>query len=509
MKTVPFPKDNLPKPVGIWIRVSTEDQARGDSPEHHERRARAYAESRDWNIKEVYRLAGVSGKDVMSHPETKRMLEDIRKGRITGLIFSKLARLARNTKQLLEFADLFKASGADLVSLQESIDTSSSAGRFFYTMIAAMAEWEREEIGSRVAASVPVRAKMGKSLGGQAPFGYQWKDKQLVPNEQEAPVRKLIHELFIEYRRKKTVADELNRRGYRTRIGKLWTDASVGWLLRDPSAKGLHRKNYIKGNGQGKPWSFKTAAEVIHYPIPAIVSVEMWDKAFALAEENRVKRQYPAKRAVHLFAGFVYCECGGKMYVVSNTPKYCCRKCRNRIPIMDLEAIFYEQLRGYFLSPEEVAGYLAKADATLKENEELVVTLQAERDATQKKIDRLYEDYAAERLTGDQFSRLFQPLDTRIKQLDEELPKVEAKVDVLKIDHLSSDMILTESKTLYDRWPLLNHDEKRQVVESVAERIVVGNGEVAIDLAFFPGYENLTNEQKTATRFTSRASCGA
>ena len=52
------------KPVGVWIRVSTEDQARGESPEHHERRARYYAESKGWQIKEVYHLEAVSGKSV-------------------------------------------------------------------------------------------------------------------------------------------------------------------------------------------------------------------------------------------------------------------------------------------------------------------------------------------------------------------------------------------------------------------------------------------------------------
>src|SRR5258707_1143367 len=89
------------KPVGIWIRVSTEDQARGESPQHHEHRARLYAESKGWGVREVYDLAGVSGKSVMEHPEARRMLRDIKSGHITGLIFSKLARLARNTKELL------------------------------------------------------------------------------------------------------------------------------------------------------------------------------------------------------------------------------------------------------------------------------------------------------------------------------------------------------------------------------------------------------------------------
>jgi site-specific DNA recombinase len=86
MKSRPPPtKRSLPelkKQVGIWIRVSTEDQAQGDSPKHHETRARAYALSRDWIVREVYDLAGVSGKSVADHPEAKRMMEDVRKGRI-------------------------------------------------------------------------------------------------------------------------------------------------------------------------------------------------------------------------------------------------------------------------------------------------------------------------------------------------------------------------------------------------------------------------------------------
>src|ERR1043166_7667440 len=134
MKDNSFPRGQG-KSVGIWIRVSTDDQAKGESPEHHEARAREYAKFNGWSVAEVYNLAGVSGKTVMEHPEAKRMVADIERGHITGLIFSKLARLARNKRELEDFAEIFRTCNADMISLQEKIDTSTPAGRFFYSMI--------------------------------------------------------------------------------------------------------------------------------------------------------------------------------------------------------------------------------------------------------------------------------------------------------------------------------------------------------------------------------------
>jgi site-specific DNA recombinase len=61
-------KPQAPKRVGIWIRVSTEDQAQGDSPEHHEQRARYYVQAKEWHVAEVYHLEAVSGKAVLAQP---------------------------------------------------------------------------------------------------------------------------------------------------------------------------------------------------------------------------------------------------------------------------------------------------------------------------------------------------------------------------------------------------------------------------------------------------------
>ncbi|MEF8758742.1 MAG: recombinase family protein [Candidatus Accumulibacter sp. UW25] len=476
----------LSKRVGIWIRVSTEDQVKGESPEHHERRARLYAEAKGWSVIEVYRLDAVSGKTVKDTPEAKRMLDDICSGHITGLIFSKLARLARNTKELLEFADFFREQGADLISLAESIDTSSPAGRLFYTMIAAMAQWEREEIAERVAASVPIRAKLGKPLGGAAPFGYQWKEQTLVPDPKEAPIRKLLYELFREHQRKKTVARLLNEQGYRTRNNSLFSDTTVERLLRDPTAKGIRRANYTHTTNSNKAWTLKPESEWILHPVEPVISEDLWDECNAILNVQQEKGRRPAKKTTHLFSGLAHCICGQKMYVPSNTPKYVCYRCRNKIPTDDLEAVFHEQLKGFFFSAEEIARSLEEGDALIRGKEALLLSLETERNKLRKETDRLYDLYQSGAIDKHGFGLKYRPLAQRERQLEDTLPALQADLDVLKIAKLSQEEIITEARDLYSRWPTLPYEEKRRIVETITERIVIADGEVEINLFYSP-----------------------
>ena len=100
--------------------------------------------------------------------------------------------------------------------------------------------------------------------------------------------------------------------------------------------------------------------------------------------------QRVGRRPVHLFAGYTYCECGMKMYVRSNCPKYLCQNCNNKIPIVDLDAIFYEQLKGFFVSPEDISEHLAKADENIANKRRLLSGLQAEQSKVQEEISRVY-----------------------------------------------------------------------------------------------------------------------
>lgn len=470
------------KKVGIWLRVSTDMQAQSDSPKHHEHRARAYAEAKGWTVQTVYHLEAVSGKNVMAHPEAMRMLQDIQMGKISGIIFSKIARLARNTVQLLNISKQFQEHKADLISLEESIDTSSPAGRFFFTIISAIAEWEREEIASRVKASVKTRAHLGKTLGGQAPFGYSVVNKELVLNEQEAPIRKLMFELYKEHKRKKTVCTILNDKGYRTRKGSLFTPPTLTRLLSNPIAKGMRRVNYTESLGQKKHWKLKPKEEWIFQEAPVIVSEELWQEVNDILTEQQKKSNYPKNTKTHLFTGTVFCDCGGEMTFRSTSPRYVCKKCKRKIRPDDLEHIFYDTLKEN-ISNEMALKTLNKEHAkNLSLEKELLQTLQKKEIELEAEMKQLLELNRKGELPTNGFKKHYTPIYEQHESITE---TIKEKTDYIASfnDIIETNiLVINEAKELYKSWLKLSSLEKRHLIESITKRITVGDSDIHIEL---------------------------
>lgn len=476
------------KRVGIWIRVSTEDQAKGESPEHHEARAKMYAEMKGWEVVEVYRLEGVSGKSVMGHPETQRMLRDVKEGKIKALIFSKLARLARNSKELLEFADLFKQHEADLVSLQESIDTSTPAGRLFYTLLAAMAQWEREEIAERVAASVPIRAQLGKSLGGTAPFGYVWKEKRLAIHPDEAPVVVRAFEVFREKKKLLTTARILNQEGYRTRKG-YFTRTTVERMLKNPVYKGLRRANYTKSLGDGKSWRMKPETEWVYCQVPAIVSNDLWEECNQILQGRQGKYPHPAKEGHYLFSGLLRCECGGKMYVYwaqAKELKYRCFKCGAKIEEKIVRDQYLNALESMVLKPEQLEQ--SDQQGTVEEREERLQLLRRELQSVERQIDNLIALVGERLLDKPTFSARFEPLRERKEQLAQEIPRLQAEIDYLKTTHLAKAYTLDQARTLTALWPSLTPEEQRTATKELVHSITAGKDTLTFTFYWLPEF---------------------
>ncbi len=487
------------KRVGIWIRVSTEDQKRGDSPEHHLERAKQYAKLKEWEIVEEYHLEAISGKSVIHHPEAKRMLYDIKRGHISGLIFSKIARLARNTKELLELAERFKEYKADLISLQENIDTSSPSGRFFYTMLSAMAQWEREEIVDRINSSVEVRAKMGKLLGGAIPYGYQRKGKdELEICEEEAVIRRSMYTLFLQHRRYGTVARIINEQGHRTKRGKKFSDMAIKRLLKDPLAKGLRRSRHTKSLENGT-MVLRDPSEWVMHEAPAIVDEQTWDEVNSIIRKNEKKNTVPLNKKLKLFTGFIYCECGSKMYVPTSNPKYTCsnKSCKQKIHVNDIEAIFKEQLTNFLLSEEEVKRYFDGTHKMVAQKQDEIDAVSKEIDKLNLKIEKLFELHEQGQIETERFNEFYREPNEQIKQLKIKIPQLEGEIFAIKDQFKSSGYIIEEARSLYKNWNKLSKEDKRNIIEIITEKIIVADQEVTINLNYLmpPSLKTTSNAQ--------------
>ncbi|MCI0559038.1 MAG: recombinase family protein, partial [Nitrososphaera sp.] len=337
-----------------------------------------------------------------------------------------------------------------------------------------------------VAASVPIRAKMGKPLGGVAPLGYQWVEKKLILDPKWAPVRRLIYELFLEHRRKKAVARILTERGYRTRQGKKFTDATLTRILRDPSAKGLYRANYTSTIIKGKTWTYKPESEWIFTNVEPIVPEEMWNECNRILDEQYAKRAPASRPAVYLFSGFVYCSCGQKMPVPSKAKSYKCKKCKNKIGIEDLESVFQEQLKSFLFSPEETTKYFDKTDQLLIEREELMRVLTEEAAKLKEEMNRIVKLYIAHAMSEEAVGVHYRPLEERLKQINNQLPELQGEVDFLRIQQLSQNEVVSEAKDLHSHWNDFTFEDKRRIVETITNKITVSTEEISINLSTIP-----------------------
>jgi site-specific DNA recombinase len=462
------------KKIGIWIRVSTLDQKRGDSPEIHETRARAYAESKGWQVVTVYHLEGISGKAIMQQKEAERMLADIKSKNIDGLIFSKLARLARNTRELLAFADIFDEHEASMISLQESIDTSTPAGRLFYTIISAMAQWEREETGERIQASILTRRSMGKITAGMPSFGFKIVDAQLEIDEQEAPIRKLMYELFLEHKRRATVARILNERGYVTRKGNKFSDMTVTRLLKKSDAKGIKKSNYTCAKSKSNPTGLKPKSEWVFTPCHAIVSEGLWDKVNAIIDEQEQKSSQtkPLNQRVHLFTSYLKCDKGHKMSVQSKTSKYSCVKCKTRIDQTDLEEVFHSRLTEFIVSEDEIEQYSQSTANILQNKKNEFNTIKKSLGEIEIKMNRLLELNIEGQIPTKGFNNHYEPLFEQSEKLSRSKEKLDNEIKEMINAHSSLDIIRKESKGIYEKWFSLERHEKRSIIEAITDEII-------------------------------------
>ena len=136
-----------------YVRVSTVEQNEARQLEALEKH----------NIEKWY-IEKVSGKDT-NRPKLQELLDFVREG--DTVYIHDFSRLARSTKDLLEIMELLNAKGVNLVSNKENLDTSTPTGKLMLTVIAAINEFERQNLLERQKEGIEIAKREGKFRGGQ------------------------------------------------------------------------------------------------------------------------------------------------------------------------------------------------------------------------------------------------------------------------------------------------------------------------------------------------------
>jgi|SRR5579864_3220282 len=148
--------------VAIYARVSTANN--GQDPTMQTRELREYAERRGWTVASEYVDLGISGTKE-KRPELDRLMADAHRRKFDVVAVWKFDRFARSVSHLLRALDTFRVLGVEFVSLSESLDTATPAGRMVFTVLGAVAELERSLIVERVKAGLRNARAKGKTLG--------------------------------------------------------------------------------------------------------------------------------------------------------------------------------------------------------------------------------------------------------------------------------------------------------------------------------------------------------
>lgn len=213
-----------------YVRVSTERQADfGVSLQAQTEKIHAMAVVQGLEVAQVVADAGESAKSI-ERPGLERLLELVDAGRVRTVIIAKLDRLTRSVKDLADLLERFQRHGVALVSVAESLDTASAAGRLVLNIMTAVSQWEREAIGERTATALQHKRRHGQVFN-HTPYGFIRVGDSLVPDAAEQAVICRIRLYRSNGYSLRQIADALNADAVPTKRRSKWFAQTVKDVL--------------------------------------------------------------------------------------------------------------------------------------------------------------------------------------------------------------------------------------------------------------------------------------
>lgn len=324
------------KSAGIYIRVSTFDQAReGFSLGEQEERLKEFCKFKRYNIYKVYQDAGISAKND-KRPAYQEMIEDVKKGNINVIVALKLDRLTRSVYDIEKLMKFVNDYECDIDCMADESNTTTSNGRMVMRIMTSVSQNEIEKCSERTKFGMAGAIKNGH-IPNRTGLGFKRKNKKLVPDPLTKDIIVRIFDLYLEGKSHQAIANIYNKEKV---LGKTnWYDSTIQKILSNE----LYKGDYVNGKRTKHPTYYENVIE-------PIVSKEKWKSC--QYQKLRNARHYE-RTATYLFTNKLKCsKCGnflgGHATTKTNGKKYYyykCNTCKTYFNEIDIE----KELKAFML----------------------------------------------------------------------------------------------------------------------------------------------------------------
>jgi site-specific DNA recombinase len=504
--------DSLIVPVFLG-RVSSEDQAERGTIQNQVEFAKKYADLHQFDISDWYLDDGVTGTiPLEQRPEGKRLLDDAKAGKFNLLLIYKLDRLGRSARIVLNSVHELESYNVKIKSMTEPFDTGDPSGRFLLTILAGVADLERETILERMWHGANRAARNGKWLSGIVPYGYHVNQEGFLEITEtpipgfdlsEADIIEMMYRLSVEpdYTCCQ-IADYFNALGFppsyvkdgrQIQKGKrkentagIWRPGRIRNMIVNETYKGIHK--YGKRT--------KKEREIITRQVPAIVPDELWTQAQQALKDHKLECVGNSKHQ-YLLRGLIKCaSCGSSLcgttywgqrdgkkrkyksvYRCNGKMKYQGLQCKlKNVPADWIEEMVWSQITELANNPKEAVKSLSSADKKQKPNNieresEILTKAISDKDAERTSILDLFRRKI---ISQSEVEAQLNKINTEKEQLALKLQDFKKEIITKKaIADQTYEIEFLLSKVRNKIKANIPFEEKREIIKSLVSKIII------------------------------------
>lgn len=476
--------NDVKKIAGIYIRVSTEDQAReGFSLPEQEKRLRAMCEYKGYEIYKVYEERGVSAKTGNHRPKFEELLQDIRNRECNTIVVLKLDRLTRSVYDWENILKFLEENDAYLDCANDDINTTNANGKMVSRILTSVSQQEIERTSERTKVGLEGAIKSGHLT--KVPFGYKRDEdgidkKKVIIDPETAPIVKRVFEIYLEGVSCNEVAERINNEY--PLLDKSFKGKTIETMVHNETYAGLHRLNKrLEEIGKGK-------SRLLENVVEPIIDLETLEKARARWKNSKT---YYRNKKTYLFARKIKCpNCSkdvlGGTFAIGKcgaTYKYYhCNRCKTTglIPENKIEEEFIKEIDyiiDYFMIADIGSIPIRKEPFMKCYSQELENKLKAISNKEKKLKQAFYGDY----IDFNEFEKEMVAVRSRKNLIEKEIKKqgnknirIQNDMDITMYATLSEiekrKNISYYSKTM-SIWNKLTDEEKQKIVQTYIDSI--------------------------------------